>query len=198
MMSTHQQPLLDAGSEARPPILERGSYVPWSSRFMSNDLRCPCNHLTLFYTNNHLRTSSNTRNQVGVQADRVDIQSRIVGNSSRYVKRTTGNQGELAENRNVQKETRNGNNDFLLTDTFEIIELEDLSANICMMARIQQVDNIFEDGPSYDSAFIKVNDRKVARDKNAHDQQDNAMELLARNAYKEAEKQQIIAKKINH
>ncbi|GJQ95796.1 hypothetical protein Tco_0006935 [Tanacetum coccineum] len=34
MMSTHQQPLSDAGSKTRPPILERGSYVLWSSRFM--------------------------------------------------------------------------------------------------------------------------------------------------------------------
>ncbi|GKD58890.1 hypothetical protein Tco_1296399 [Tanacetum coccineum] len=32
---------------------------------------------------------------------------------------------------------------------------------------------------------------------NARDQHDNAIELLARNAYKETEKQQIIAKKVN-
>ncbi|GKB83114.1 hypothetical protein Tco_0950009 [Tanacetum coccineum] len=30
-MSTHQQSLADVGSEIRPPMLERGSYVPWES-----------------------------------------------------------------------------------------------------------------------------------------------------------------------
>ncbi|GJT63881.1 retrovirus-related pol polyprotein from transposon TNT 1-94 [Tanacetum coccineum] len=30
---TYQQSLADAGSETRPPMLERGSYIPWSSRF---------------------------------------------------------------------------------------------------------------------------------------------------------------------
>ncbi|GJW13708.1 hypothetical protein Tco_0017841 [Tanacetum coccineum] len=34
MTSTHQQSLADVGSETRPPMLERGSYVPWASRFM--------------------------------------------------------------------------------------------------------------------------------------------------------------------
>ncbi|GJS16785.1 retrovirus-related pol polyprotein from transposon TNT 1-94 [Tanacetum coccineum] len=31
--NTHQQSLVDAGSETRPPMLERGSYIPWASRF---------------------------------------------------------------------------------------------------------------------------------------------------------------------
>ncbi|GJW49294.1 hypothetical protein Tco_0090645 [Tanacetum coccineum] len=31
--TTHQQPLIDVGSETRPPMLERGSYIPWASRF---------------------------------------------------------------------------------------------------------------------------------------------------------------------
>ncbi|GKD90850.1 hypothetical protein Tco_1366357, partial [Tanacetum coccineum] len=30
---TYQQSLADAGSETRPPKLERGSYIPWASRF---------------------------------------------------------------------------------------------------------------------------------------------------------------------
>ncbi|GJS44700.1 hypothetical protein Tco_0594821, partial [Tanacetum coccineum] len=29
----YQQSLVDAGSENRPPMLERGSYIPWASRF---------------------------------------------------------------------------------------------------------------------------------------------------------------------
>ncbi|GKD63210.1 hypothetical protein Tco_1305318 [Tanacetum coccineum] len=30
---TYQQSLADAGSETRPPMLERGSYITWASRF---------------------------------------------------------------------------------------------------------------------------------------------------------------------
>ncbi|GJU93576.1 hypothetical protein Tco_1318332 [Tanacetum coccineum] len=30
---TYQQSLADAGSETRPPMLEKGSYIPWASRF---------------------------------------------------------------------------------------------------------------------------------------------------------------------
>ncbi|GKD64038.1 RNA-directed DNA polymerase, eukaryota, reverse transcriptase zinc-binding domain protein [Tanacetum coccineum] len=130
-------------------------------------------------------------------------------------------------------------NDFLLDVAAQMEELEKLSANICMMVRIQKADSDSEDGPSYDSAFIievqnpstsfmnplfsqsdheqtyhekheiinptigndqinryilfddpnlDVNDEQVEHDKNAHDVQDNAMELLARNDYKEAQK----------
>ncbi|GJT20687.1 hypothetical protein Tco_0890624 [Tanacetum coccineum] len=31
--NVHQQSLIDAGSKTRPPMLERGSYIPWASRF---------------------------------------------------------------------------------------------------------------------------------------------------------------------
>ncbi|GJS39315.1 retrovirus-related pol polyprotein from transposon TNT 1-94 [Tanacetum coccineum] len=224
-------------------------------------------------TNNCLCSSLNTRNQAVVQADRVDIQSRNVGNGGRYARRSSGTQEESAESRNVQKETGNGNdskyfleqrllakndeveiiltnvqNDFLLADASEMEELEYLSANICMMARIQQADKDPEDRLIYDSSFIsvlqnpstsfmnplfsqsdhdqtyheqheiikptiyidqinsdiifddpnvKVNDVKVKHDKKAHDRQDNAMELLAKNAYKETEKQLLLANKVN-
>ncbi|GJS60340.1 hypothetical protein Tco_0655124 [Tanacetum coccineum] len=33
--SAHQQSLVDAEFETRPPMLERGSYIPWKSRFRS-------------------------------------------------------------------------------------------------------------------------------------------------------------------
>nr|GEZ23377.1 hypothetical protein [Tanacetum cinerariifolium] len=44
-----------------------------------------------------------------MQANRVDIQSRNVRHGGRYVRRSSGNQGEFDDNGNVQKETRNGN-----------------------------------------------------------------------------------------
>ncbi|GJV28198.1 hypothetical protein Tco_1384646 [Tanacetum coccineum] len=34
MASSHQQSIADAGLENRPPMLKKGNYVPWASRFM--------------------------------------------------------------------------------------------------------------------------------------------------------------------
>ncbi|GJT42169.1 retrovirus-related pol polyprotein from transposon TNT 1-94 [Tanacetum coccineum] len=45
-------------------------------------------------------------------------------------------------------------NDFLFADASRMEEIEEISANICLMARIQPTDNNSDDGPSYDSAFI--------------------------------------------
>ncbi|GKC16966.1 integrase, catalytic region, zinc finger, CCHC-type containing protein, partial [Tanacetum coccineum] len=45
-------------------------------------------------------------------------------------------------------------NDFLFVDASRMEEIEELSANICLMARIQPTDNTSDAGPSYDSAFI--------------------------------------------
>ncbi|GJW22813.1 hypothetical protein Tco_0033435 [Tanacetum coccineum] len=208
-----------------------------------------------------------------VQADRVNIQSRNVGNDGRTARRSYNTQEESAESSNVQKETGNvqrtlrtyslGNatnvqcyncsakghyernfpkprvrdskyfmeqmllakkdkakvilsnkqNDFLLADAAQMEEIEELSVNICMIAIIQQATTDFDEEPSYDSAFIsevhtpstsfinplfsnKINYGNIEHDKNAHDQHDRELELLARNAYKEAEKQLKLAKKV--
>ncbi|GJU86942.1 retrovirus-related pol polyprotein from transposon TNT 1-94 [Tanacetum coccineum] len=45
-------------------------------------------------------------------------------------------------------------NDFLFADASRMEEIEELSANICLMARIQPAGNNSDVGPSYDSAFI--------------------------------------------
>ncbi|GJZ34438.1 hypothetical protein Tco_0580255 [Tanacetum coccineum] len=45
-------------------------------------------------------------------------------------------------------------NDFLFADASRMEEIEELSANICLMARIQPTDHTSDDGPSYESAFI--------------------------------------------
>ncbi|GJU23953.1 gag-pol polyprotein [Tanacetum coccineum] len=47
-------------------------------------------------------------------------------------------------------------NDFLFADALRMEEIEELSANICLMARIQPTDNTSDARPSYDSAFISV------------------------------------------
>ncbi|GKD49383.1 hypothetical protein Tco_1278359 [Tanacetum coccineum] len=45
----------------------------------------------------------------------------------------------------------NEQNDFLIDDAAQIEEIEELSANICMMSRIQQANTDSDEGPSYDS-----------------------------------------------
>ncbi|GJV24917.1 integrase, catalytic region, zinc finger, CCHC-type containing protein [Tanacetum coccineum] len=45
-------------------------------------------------------------------------------------------------------------NNFLFADASRMEEIEELSANIWLMARIQPADNTSDAGPSYDSAFI--------------------------------------------
>ncbi|GKD25869.1 hypothetical protein Tco_1232083 [Tanacetum coccineum] len=45
-------------------------------------------------------------------------------------------------------------NDFLFVDALRMEEIEELSANICLMARIQQANFDSDKGPSYDSAFL--------------------------------------------
>ncbi|GJR59272.1 integrase, catalytic region, zinc finger, CCHC-type containing protein [Tanacetum coccineum] len=45
-------------------------------------------------------------------------------------------------------------NDFLVADVSRIEEIEELSANICLMARIQPTNMESDEGPSYDSAFL--------------------------------------------
>ncbi|GJU30302.1 retrovirus-related pol polyprotein from transposon TNT 1-94 [Tanacetum coccineum] len=128
-------------------------------------------------------------------------------------------------------------NDFLFADASRMEEIEELSANICLMARIQPADHTFDDGPSYEFAFISevhtssidenneqmypthtkiinstigndqinsnikfdsfkgsVNSGSVEKDTHVPDL--CAIEKLARNAYQEAEKQQIFAQQV--
>ncbi|GJR96680.1 gag-pol polyprotein [Tanacetum coccineum] len=128
-------------------------------------------------TNNHLYTSSNTRNQAIVQGDRNDA-----GNIQRTLQTTSSRTAAYVQCYNCSEKghyARNcpkPRNDFLFADASRMEEIKELSANICLMARIQPANLDSDAGPSYDSAFLS--------------------EKLARNAFKEAEKQQIIAKKV--
>ncbi|GKB21227.1 integrase, catalytic region, zinc finger, CCHC-type containing protein [Tanacetum coccineum] len=128
-------------------------------------------------------------------------------------------------------------NDFPFADASRMEEIEELNANICLMARIQPADHTSDDGPSCESAFISevqsssidennkqmylthtkiinstigndqinsnikfdsfkgsVNSGSVEKDTHVHDL--CAIEKLARNAYQEAEKQQIFAQQV--
>ncbi|GJU09493.1 hypothetical protein Tco_1131889 [Tanacetum coccineum] len=160
-------------------------------------------------TNNRLRASSNTKNQAIIQGDRDEA-------------------GVILTDEQ---------NDFLFADASRMEEIEELSANICLMARIQPADHTSDDGPSYESAFISevqsssidennepmypthtkiinstigddqinsnikfdsfkgnVNSGSVEKDTHVPDL--CAVEKLARNAYQEAEKQQIFAQQV--
>nr|GEU31002.1 hypothetical protein [Tanacetum cinerariifolium] len=132
-------------------------------------------------TNNRILTSLNTRNQVVVQSDRVNIQSRNVRNGGRLARRSYNTQEEPSESSNVLKETgnprvhdykcfmvqmllakkdearviiSNEQNEFLLADAAQMEEIEELRTNICMIAIIQQETSDSDKGPSYDSTFI--------------------------------------------
>nr|GEU46816.1 hypothetical protein [Tanacetum cinerariifolium] len=84
--------------------------------------------------NNRLRTSSNTRNQAIVQGYATNVQCY---NCSK--------KGVILTDEH---------NDFLFADASQIEYIEELSANICLMARIQPTNFDSDEGPSYDSAFL--------------------------------------------
>ncbi|GJS77085.1 hypothetical protein Tco_0726966 [Tanacetum coccineum] len=309
---TYQQSLADAGSETRPPMLERGSYIPWASRFRRYinqkrenrkwlnkaldegpyqfEMVIPNNSIVLklqtakdlqgdakklenlmilwlhALTGSFQNTSSDyvthptsvvviiddefqqddgsttilkisltsaMLNQAIIQGDRVNIQSRNSGNAGRNNRRAYV-QEEIIEGSNAQIRTEcskgllillqktlqlfnattedeagviltDEQNDFLFADASRMEEIEELSANICLMARIQPADNTSDAGPSYDSAFIiNIGDDQIDSDiifdspngnvnsgsieKDTHVPDLCALEQLARNAYQEAEK----------
>ncbi|GJY35425.1 retrovirus-related pol polyprotein from transposon TNT 1-94 [Tanacetum coccineum] len=221
-------------------------------------------------TNNHLRTSSNTINQAisnNVQNNARNIQRTLrtasLGTVSNVQCYNCSEKGHYARNYPkpiirdskyfmeqmlLAKQNEAGviltdeQNDFLFADVSRMEKIKELSANICLMARIQPA-NI--EGSSNDYAFLSevqtpstsyvnplfakdnqeqkystqpkiinkslgddqidsniifdepnkdVNSGSVENDNNVQDSYE--LEQLARNAYKEAKKQQIIAKKV--
>nr|GEW51685.1 hypothetical protein [Tanacetum cinerariifolium] len=157
-------------------------------------------------TNNRFRSSLNTRNQAVVQADRLNIQSINVRNGGRISRRSSNTQEEslrvvmfkkrlgmykelygLLRQEMLQmfyatiamlKATMTG---IVQSQEFKILKIKELSANICMMAKIQKANTDSDEGTSYDFAFIS---------------EDTELELLSGNAFKEAEKQLTLAKNL--
>ncbi|GJU98952.1 hypothetical protein Tco_1328223 [Tanacetum coccineum] len=132
MSSSNQQTLAESGATDRPPILKKWNYIPWESRFrrflenkgedgermwylitkgpyvrpMITDLDDPHTRAIIqkFFTptNNHLRTSSSTRNQVVIHDGRVDSQTKNAGYGG------NGNKNTGRQNRNQTVNAGNG------------------------------------------------------------------------------------------
>ncbi|GKA97828.1 putative reverse transcriptase domain-containing protein [Tanacetum coccineum] len=96
-------------------------------------------------------------------------------------------------------------NDFLVADATRMEEIKELSANICLMAKIQPANIDSDTGQAmilhfsvsniiFDEPNVDVNSDSVEYNNNV--QASYELEQLARNAYKEAEKQQINANKV--
>nr|GEU39328.1 hypothetical protein [Tanacetum cinerariifolium] len=215
------------------------------------------------YQQDDIQTNSedpltSTINQAVIQGDRVNIQSRNSGNTSTVQCYNCSGKGHYARNcpkprvrdskyfmeqMLLAKQDEAGviltdeQNDFLFADASRMEEIIDLSANICLMARIQPTNHSSDVGPSYDSTFvsevqsssINENEEKMypthtkiiniaigddqidsniifdtpngnvnrgSVEKDTHVPDLYALEQLARNAYQEAEKQQIFAQKV--
>ncbi|GJV74604.1 hypothetical protein Tco_1506188 [Tanacetum coccineum] len=197
-------------------------------------------------TNNHLRASSNTRNQAIIQGDRVNIQSRNSGNTERNSRRAYV-QKEVVEGMNAPKETGNVQRTFpnihsyrailqLFNATTSVekdiskncpkpsvrdssisepndVEIEELEMQTYANGlKFNQLINFIDDGgQSYESAFIsEVQSSSIDENNepmemvNSGSVEENthvsstlcAVEKLARNAYQEAEKQQIFAQQV--
>ncbi|GJY38780.1 hypothetical protein Tco_0425144 [Tanacetum coccineum] len=134
-------------------------------------------------TNNRLYISSNTRNQVVVQDGRVHIQTKNAGyggNANKNAGRQDRNQafnvgnGNDESNQIVQRVPRtestpgkanvyrinlnNEENDFMLETSYGEETMEELTAAVMLMARIQPADGNVETVSSYDVKVIsKVN-----------------------------------------
>ncbi|GJZ83993.1 hypothetical protein Tco_0649166 [Tanacetum coccineum] len=165
-------------------------------------------------TNNRLRTSSNTRNQATVQGD-----SEKGHYARNYLKPRVQDSKYFMEQMLLAKQDEAGviltdeHNDFFFADASRIEENEEVSANICLMARIQPTHFDSDEGPSYDSAFLSevetpstsyvnplftkdTQEQNVSVEYDKNVQESYALEQLARNVYKEAEKQQIFAQNV--
>ncbi|GKA68835.1 hypothetical protein Tco_0768752 [Tanacetum coccineum] len=101
-------------------------------------------------TNSEDPLASAMLNQAIIQGDMVNIQSRNSGNVGRNNRRAYV-QEEIDEAGVILTDEQN---DFLFVDALRMEKIEELSANICLLARIQLADNTSDAGPSYDSTFI--------------------------------------------
>ncbi|GJU44690.1 retrovirus-related pol polyprotein from transposon TNT 1-94 [Tanacetum coccineum] len=173
--------------------------------------------------NNRLHTSLNTRNQAVVQADRVNIQSINVGNGGRFKRRSSNIQGNLLRvkmfRRRLGMDMYRELYKLLYQEMLQMFSATTTMLKVTMHENFQSqefeiLNSDSEDGPSYDSAFIsEVQNLSTSfmnplffqsdHEQTYHEQHeiinskiDNALEVLARNTYKETQKQLLLAKNV--
>ncbi|GKB57143.1 hypothetical protein Tco_0913329 [Tanacetum coccineum] len=157
-------------------------------------------------TKNRLRTSLNTRNQAIIQVDRVDIQSKNVGNSGRYMKdycpkprvcdsKYFQEQMQLAKKDEAGITLDDEQNDFLLVDASEVEEFEDLNAinkqavilttgqSMILILLVRIIKSIIDEDKInsdiiFDDPNMEVNNRQVEQDNNDLDQRNAEIESL--------------------
>ncbi|GJZ33831.1 hypothetical protein Tco_0579267 [Tanacetum coccineum] len=185
---THPMPVVDYEDEYQQDDVHTNSEDPLASAILLLARAITQKFSTL--TNNRLRTSSNTRNQAIIQGDRVNIQSRNSGKTSIVQCYNYSRKGNYARNcpkprvrdsKYLMKQMllakhdeagvilTDEQNDFLFADASRMEEIEELSANICLMARIQPADNTFDARPSYDSEFINLEKQRDKLDLDVKD-----------------------------
>nr|GEZ08181.1 hypothetical protein [Tanacetum cinerariifolium] len=118
-------------------------------------------------TNNRLRTSSNTRNQAIVQGIAANVQCYNCSEKGHYARNCPKPKIQdskyfvaqmlLAKHHETGVILTEEQIDFLIADASWIEEIEELSANICLMVRIQLANVDYDKGPSYDYAFLSEN-----------------------------------------
>ncbi|GJV07712.1 hypothetical protein Tco_1345368 [Tanacetum coccineum] len=152
-------------------------------------------------TNNCLRTSSNTINQAIVQADRVNIQSINSGNDGRSTRRSFVPEEIIKVRKDKAGVTlTDEQNDFLVADANRMEEIEELNNQEQKYPKQPKIindtigDDQIDSNIIFDEPNVVINSGSVEYDNNV--QASYGLEQLSRNAYKEAEKQQIIANKV--
>ncbi|GJS46574.1 hypothetical protein Tco_0596695 [Tanacetum coccineum] len=175
-------------------MLERGSYIPWASRFKRFLNRKRENQKWLLkaledgpYVFRNITPTGATipRNQAVVQGDRVNIQSKNssnvgINNRRAYV------QEEVVKGMNATNETVNVQR-IVRTPTQAILQC--VKHRLCTIDDDQINSNIQFD-------FVKGNVNSGSVEKDTHVYDLCALETLARNAYDEAAKQQRFAQKV--
>ncbi|GKE43538.1 hypothetical protein Tco_1470822, partial [Tanacetum coccineum] len=124
------------------------------------------NHKFSIPTNNRLRTSSKTRNQVVIQDGRIDIQTKNAGyggngyydrdfqkprvRDAKYFRE----QMLLAIKDEAGSNLKDEENDFMLDNSYEDDTLKEPTAAVIMMARIQPANDNADSEPSYDAKAV--------------------------------------------
>ncbi|GJW81463.1 integrase, catalytic region, zinc finger, CCHC-type containing protein [Tanacetum coccineum] len=153
---THPSSVVDYDDEYQKGVVQSNSEDPLTSVMLLLARAITQNFSTL--TNNRLRTSSNTINQAIIQGDRTEtrnvqrtLRTSSPGNTINVQCYNCSEKGHYA--RNCPK-PRVRDSKYFMEQMME--EIEELSANICLMAMIQPANTTSDDGSSYDSALERV------------------------------------------